>query len=411
MLLRWNVAALPTHSGQTMPDPTPLQFLFAVCQHGAEQALKQEITAGPIDARFAYSRPGFVTFKLAEPCAEPEQFQLPSTFARSFGFSLGKVIGDSAQELAAQLWQLPNVEAVMAEQPVADLHVWQRDSAMPGVRGFEPGPSPLALAVEAEIRKQAPFESLREMPASPRPPSRRNCWILDVVIVEPGEWWIGCHRTARRLDCWPGGVIPQILPAHAVSRAYLKMQEALQWSALPVKRGDLCVELGCAPGGTSQALLERGLRVLGVDPAEVAPEVLGDTNFTHIRRRTTEIARKQLSGVQWLTADLNATPTYTLDAAEQVVKNEKANLRGMILTLKFTDMKLAAELPNFIDRVRTWGYRDVRTRQLSFNRQEICLVALRSRGQRRMKRASQRRFRRDKAHASKPAGPHVQADM
>jgi len=389
-----------------MPDTWPPQFLYAVCQNGTELSLKREIAAGPIDARPAFSRPGFVTFKLDTPCADPEQFQLPSTFARSVGFSLGKVRGELTSELVRQTWNLPSVQEMLATQEIADLHVWQRDSAKPGVRGFEPGPTELASAVEEILREQSPIEPLRAMPNAPRPPSRRNRWVIDVVLVEPGEWWIGCHRTTRRMDCWPGGVLPIQLPDHAVSRAYLKMQESLHWSALPTSRGDRCVEIGCAPGGTSQALLEYGLEVLGVDPAEVAPEVLGNPHFTHVRRRSLDVPHKQLRGVKWLAADINATPSYTLDAAEQVVNNDQANVRGMILTLKLTDMKLAGELPQFIARVRSWGFHDVRTRQLAFNRQEICLVALRSRGQRRVQRGARRRLRPDAAHASRTGGPH-----
>ncbi|MEM8946982.1 MAG: SAM-dependent methyltransferase [Planctomycetota bacterium] len=387
-----------------MPETWPPRFLFAVCQCGAEQALKHEVAAGPIAARPAFSRPGFVTFKLDDEVAEPEQFQLPSTFARTIGFSLEKLSGDSTQELAAQLWRQPGVEALLAEKQLADLHVWQRDTAVPGVKGFEPGPTELALAVEASIRAAAPTEQLRAVPATPRQPSRRNRWVLDVVLVEPGEWWVGCHFTSRRLDSYAGGVMPIELPDDAVSRAYLKMEEALQWSALPIARGDLCVELGCAPGGASQALMEHGLRVLGVDPAEVDPQVIDSPQFTHIRRRSSEVAHKQLRGVQWVAADMNVAPTYTLDAVEQVVANDQAAVRGMILTLKLADWKLAAKLPELIARVRSWGYRDVRTRQLAFNRQEVCLVALRSRAQRRVKRA-RRRARHDAPHAGK-AGPH-----
>lgn len=387
----------------------PPKFLFVVCQCGAEQALKDEIAAGPTNATLAFSRPGFVTFKLGDEVAEPEQFQLPATFARTYGFSLGKVLGESTSELAQQTWALPAVEAFLAERQIVDVHVWQRDTAVPGVRGFEPGPTELALAVEQTIREQSPLEPLRAMPPVPRQPSRRNRWVLDVVLVEPGEWWVGCHHTSRRLDCYPGGVLPLELPEHAVSRAYLKMQEALQWSALPIARGDLCVELGCAPGGASQALMEQGLQVLGVDPAEVDPAVLEAEQFTHIRRRSTEVRQKQLRGVQWLAADMNVAPTYTLDAVEEVVRNELTNVRGMILTLKLADWKLAAEIPKLIERVRSWGYRDVRTRQLAFNRQEICLVALRSRAQRRVKRSTRRRVRPEARHASKTQGPHFLA--
>jgi len=394
-----------------MSTDWPPQFLYTVCQCGVEQALKQEIAVGPVDARPAYSRPGFVTFKLGKPCDSPEQFQLPSTFARTYGFCLGKVVGDHLGELARQVWQWPAVEQMMAVQPISDLHVWQRDRKPPGFRGFEPGPTILAGEVEAGLRECSQIDGLKKLSGDPRLPSRRNRWVLDIVLVEPGEWWIGCHYSSRRLDCWPGGVIPFELPEHAASRAYLKMTEAIAWSALPAQRDDLCIELGCAPGGAAQALLEHGLRVIGVDPAEIDPEVLAHPNFQHLRRRSMEVPQKALRGVRWLAIDMNAAPAYTLDAAEAVVTSKTARIRGMILTLKLADWKLAAELPNFIKRVASWGYRDVRVRQLATSRQEVCLVALRSRGQRRVQRGSRQRRRTDAAHASGSNGPHLSVDM
>jgi 23S rRNA (cytidine2498-2'-O)-methyltransferase len=48
----------------------------------------------------------------------------------------------------------------------------------------------------------------------------------------------------------------------------------------------------------------------------------------------------------------------------------------MLLTLKLTDWSLAAQLPEWINRVRGWGYNVVRARQLVHNRQEICVAAL-----------------------------------
>lgn len=389
----------------------PPQFLYTVCQCGAELALKQEIAAGPAKARPAYSRPGFVTFKLDEPCQNPDQFIFPSTFARAHGFCLGKAIGQSTNELAQQVWDLPAVTQMLASQPICDLHVWQRDARPPGVKGFEPGPTLLAKEVEAVIRQHSPIEELQSMPDEPRPPSRRNRWVLDVVMVEPNEWWVGCHRATRRLDCYPGGVMPLTLPDHAVSRAYLKMTEAIAWSALPALPDDLCLELGCAPGGASQALLEHGLRVIGVDPAEVDSDVADHPNFQHLRRRSAEIPQKALRGVRWLAADINAAPAYTLDAAEEIVTSKAASIRGMILTIKLTDWKLAEGMADYVKRVASWGFGDIRTRQMASNRKEFCLVALRSRGQRRVQRHSRRHTRTDAAHASKPQGPHVSKNM
>jgi 23S rRNA (cytidine2498-2'-O)-methyltransferase len=387
-----------------MAELWPPSFVFVACQHGAEGALKRELAVRAPELHPAFSRPGFVTFKPGKPCENPAKFVLPSVFARTWGFSLGAVQGDRLHDLATRAWQIPGIAELLVELKVAGIHVWERDPRMPGDDGFEPGETPLTLEVEQALAETIPMESLRQTMAE-RSPVPRNRWVLDVALIEPGHWFVGVHRTASRVACWAGGVPRVDWPPYAVSRAYLKMAEAVAWSALPMSRGERIAELGCAPGGASQALLDSGLVVLGLDPANVEEEVTSHPRFTHVRARAAEAPRKLFRGVPWLAADMNVAPTYTLDAVEAIVKHPATSVRGMLLTLKLANWDMAADLPAYIDRVRSWGYQDVRMRQLAFNRQEVCLAALRSRSQRRMLRTSAPQFRRDRRHASVPA-PH-----
>ena len=384
----------------------PPSFVFVACQHGAETALKRELAVRAPELRSAFSRPGFVTFKLLAPCERPEKYSLSSVFARTWGFSLGSVAGDRLHDLAKRVWELPELAELAADLNCAGWHVWERDARMPGDDGFEPGETPLAREVELALGEASPLEALREA-AIKQPTVPRNRWVLDVAIVEPGQWFVGVHRTTSRTAVWPGGVPRVELPPHAVSRAYLKMAEALAWSALPMSKGERVAELGCAPGGASQALLDAGLDVLGLDPANVDEEVLAHPRFTHVRARAAKAPRKLFRNVPWLAADMNVAPQYTLDAVEAVVKHSATSIRGLLLTLKLADWDLVEQLPEYMDRVRSWGYQDVRVRQLAFNRQEICLAALRSRSQRRVLRHVTPQFRRDRRHASIPA-PHTE---
>jgi 23S rRNA (cytidine2498-2'-O)-methyltransferase len=200
-------------------------------------------------------------------------------------------------------------------------------------------------------------------------------------------------------------------PSHAVSRAYAKLDEAIQWSGLPINEGDECVEIGCAPGGASQALLDRGLFVTGIDPADVDPAVLEHPRFRHLKKRGKDVRRQEFEGVRWLVADMNVAPDATLDEVEPIVTHPGVSMRGLVLTLKLSDWSLAAKLPEYIERVRGWGYRDVRVRQLTTGGQEICLVALRRKALRRLGRKKSGRTkkwgvkRRDAPHSG-PIGPH-----
>ena len=86
--------------------------------------------------------------------------------------------------------------------------------------------------------------------------------------------------------------------------------------------------------------------------------------------------------VQWLVLDINAKPRVTLQLIEELLSHAPgsfAPLKGMVLTLKINDWKLARFIPEWLEQVAKlaapFGLTQVRARQLPANRQEICVVA------------------------------------
>jgi 23S rRNA (cytidine2498-2'-O)-methyltransferase len=389
------------------------QFVFMTCRAGAEAALKQEVTRIEPNWRPSFSRPGFLTFKNGgeQPIDERRLAERSWTFAYTAGASLGRLAGELLADLVRQFWEHPEVSKLAHSDETLDLHVWQREPESADDDGLETYVTPLCTEIESALRAAAPESAkIARTVAEHRKTSPRNCRVLDVVLVEPGEWWIGYHTAVKTTERWPGGAIPVRLPAHAVSRAYAKLEEAIQWSGLPLATEEECVEVGCAPGGASQALLDRGLFVTGIDPADVDPVVLEHARFRHLKKRGSDVRRKEFTGVRWLVADMNIAPQDTLDEVEAIVRHPNVSIRGMVLTLKFSDWDVARELPKFIARVRGWGYRDVRSRQLVTGGQEICLVALRRKALRRLGKSrrqtqtvSQKRL--DEGHRALE-GPH-----
>jgi 23S rRNA (cytidine2498-2'-O)-methyltransferase len=390
------------------------QFVFMTCCPGAEGALKQELARGEPAWRLAFSRPGFVTFKLpADHTIDERQLaERHWTFAHSHGTSLGQLTGSQLIALADQVWKHDGIGLLAASNQIADLHVWEPAALTGADSDDETEESPLCGEIESAVRAAAPeiAAKLRRVPAGRPQPSPRNALVLDIAVMEPGRWWLGQHHAVSWPARWPGGAIPAQLPPHAVSRAYAKMDEAIQWSALPLTAGDECVEIGCAPGGASQALLDRGLFVTGIDPADVDPAVLEHPRFRHLKKRGKEVRRQEFLGVRWLAADMNIAPEATLDDIEPIVTHPGVTIRGMIITLKLSDWSAADQLPQLTERVRAWGFRDVRLRQLVTGGQEVCLVALRRKALRRMGKNRNRKrnravLRRDEPQ-TKPSGPH-----
>ncbi len=399
-------------------------FVFATCQVGAEQALKHEVAREWPTLRFAFSRPGFLTFKIAPGKKLPDNFDSKLAFARAAGFCLGKASGETRAERATSVWEL------IDGRPVSAVHVWPRDRSSPGFREYEPGLTAESIEIGEIIREHAsgsneiltrasnfqfvtapggtsgysqgsdpkgpPLPPLTEGGKRGRPPQgvplRRGgkaedrlnsplrtgglrAMVADVVVVDDGEWWVGYHHVHSVTSSWPGGFCETQLPANAVSRAWLKMHEAVLWSEFVIKAGERCVEVGSAPGGASQFLLSRGLEVIGIDPAAMDPAVVADPHFRHIRKRAKEVPRKEFAGIDWLTSDVNLPPNYTLDAVGAIIKHPGVRPKGMLLTLKLIDWSLAEDIPKCLERIRSWGFRNVRARQLHHNRQEICVAA------------------------------------
>jgi 23S rRNA (cytidine2498-2'-O)-methyltransferase len=345
------------------------RFLFVTVQSGSERALKNEIAREHPELRFAFSRPGFVTFRLPDE-RNADEFVLRAVFARTWGHSLGKVGGADDVALARDAWRL--VAERLPDQSVRHVHVWQRDPPLPGDEGFDAAAGALANAIGKLLVGQA---TEKTAPAAVNAVAATGELVVDCVLVARDEWWLGSHLAASPETRWPGGVPPIAPPPRMISRAYLKIVEALEWSELPIEAGDRCVEIGSSPGGSCLALLERGLLVTGIDPAEMDAQVLAHRNFTHVRARAKDVKRSALRDCRWLVMDANVAPSYTFDTLDGVLTQGGARPEGLVLTLKLTDPALAEKLPALADRLRGYGYGRVRMRQLAFNRQEVCAVA------------------------------------
>ncbi len=370
-----------------MPNP---EFIYVVCQQGAEAALKAEVATQWPNFRFAFSRPGFVTFKLPADHRVAGDFELRSTFARAFGLSLGRLQADQCPAMAASVWDL--AEKIPPATPaLQNLHVWQRDATAATKRGFEPTLTALAQETGQRIGEAEPAAATRQVPLRINRRARAGQTVLDCVLVEPDQWWVGYHVASSMPSQWPGGV-PAIEPCeNMISRAYLKMREALLWSQLPAEPGDRCVEMGCAPGGSAQALLEAGIEVIGIDPADVDPLLRVHPNFQHVKKRAGDLKRREYRGIKWLVSDSNAPPETTLDTVESIVTYDDVHIRGLLLTIKLSNWDQAPQIPDMVERIRTWGYAHVRARQLAYNRQEVCIAALRTSSMRRLARRRPRR--------------------
>ena len=351
-------------------------FLFVCCQPGAESLLKDELAREHPALRFAFSRPGFVTFKNADQKDFSPNFDLTSVFARAYGVSFGPCQSANALE-EVSLFAKQVFEHV--KKPLR-LHVWERDLYVPGEEpeGYSGG--------EAARQFESALRPLNAGIFHDNSEASSGDIVINVILLEGSTKsgspvYLGIHEHSSFHHRYPGGQIQVNMPSDSPSRAYLKMEQAIQWGRVPLKPGDHAIELGSAPGGASYALIRRGLKVCGIDPASMDPLFTQDlqvkAQFRHLRYAFSEIQQSDfLEPAQWLVLDINAPARVSLPYVETLARWNASSLLGVILTLKLNDPKHARHIPEWIQRVEEMGLSRVRATQLPANKREICVVGL-----------------------------------
>lgn len=325
-----------------------LPFVFVITNVSTAPLAKREALAAHPSLRFAFSRPGLLTFKHAE--ASPS-FGEGLVFARVAGQSLGNAA--SVDELLALV---PDA----AERVV---HVFARDP--------EDAPSvSRAIAVR---------EALATRGVSARAPSVRER-VIDVVVAHDELLFVGQHLHGPGRWSVAGGLPSVVVPELSPSRAFAKLEEALAWSGLAPKRGSVVVELGASPGGATLAMLMRGLSVVAFDPGELDARVRdfvgpGGARVSFHERPAGSVSKGELpEGARLLVSDMNLAPPVALRYVARV-RAMLPKLEAAILTIKLNDDKMIEQTPRWVEVVRGMRFSDVRATQLPSHRQEMVIVA------------------------------------
>jgi 23S rRNA (cytidine2498-2'-O)-methyltransferase len=158
--------------------------------------------------------------------------------------------------------------------------------------------------------------------------------------------------------------------ADTLSRAALKLDEALEWVGDAPGAKETCVDLGAAPGGWTQRLLARGARVIAVDPAKLKVQ---HKKLTHVQ--DSAFRYEPAEPADWLFCDMAWRP---LEVAQLLAKwGRKQWAIRLVANIK---LPMKDKWPA-LDRVRATleqgGWRNVKMRQLYHDRDEVTVSASR----------------------------------
>lgn len=97
--------------------------------------------------------------------------------------------------------------------------------------------------------------------------------VIIAIYAAVNQLYVGFGNPSDMLSDWPGGAVRFQREEGQVSRAKFKLLEAEREFGLNYAQYQNALDVGAAPGGWTSLLLERGLRVTAIDPAELHPRL------------------------------------------------------------------------------------------------------------------------------------------
>ena len=230
--------------------------------------------------------------------------------------------------------------------------------------------NPLSARAERLVPPLRPDLELRRLPRADDA-VRYGGFIAQACMFAPDRVLVGVIPAGDCPTLAPGGRARAGKPKDAPSRAARKLEEAFEWIGRTPEPGELCVDLGAAPGGWTAVLLHRRARVVAVDPAKLAPDLA--RRVTHVQKSAFDFVPDQ--PVDWLLCDMAWRP---LEVAQLLAKWGRRRLASTLIANIKLPMKSRVELVGrVLAIVAQGGWQNLRARQLYHDREEITLSAWR----------------------------------
>lgn len=198
-------------------------------------------------------------------------------------------------------------------------------------------------------------------------------WIISVFAGEE-QWYAGVSRPEANLSDWNGGAIRFQREEGQISRAKFKLLESEQHFDIPFSSFTKALDIGAAPGGWTSFLLERGLHVTAVDPAQMHDSLKGHPKLRVLSKNASDVKFKA-NEFDLIVCDMSWSP-----------KQMARLVTGLLYSLKpggtaVVTVKLLTKKPMALIKEITAIFEESRmqiqgAKQLVHNRDEITLYMI-----------------------------------
>ena len=296
-----------------------------------------------------------VAIAYARQCLpQPEALSAPSVNA--WAETLGELLVARAQDFAGP-WRL---------------HVFAHDD-----RGTS-RPRRGTLIDEALLRwlRKKQRRLVREQNRATEAPWRDGEALAQLLLTSPAEGFFSwsdpaARAVVRRVQSrFVGGMVHIADDLGPPSRAHRKLREAEAHFGRRAEAGEVCVDLGAAPGGWTYVAVQRGATVIAVDRTELDPKLMRHPGVRFVRGDVFKYTPD--TQVDWLLCDVIAFPEKTIALVERWLSERLC--RFAIVTVKFRGAPEAGLLQHLKRRLDELC-RDYVLRHLDANRNELTILA------------------------------------
>ena len=356
-----------------MPDGDPARRLL-LATPGFELALVQELPAS-WRPHVVSETPGLVIADEPQPVSPA----CDPVFARQQLPDAREVRATSVSGLAERCYAL--VEATIDDRArrhgAFTWHAFAPTGADPGLAGRATLVAEQTLSLLRQRRKRA-ARAYRLAPQA-APSFGELAVVVQFLLVERERGYLSITAPEPLphggwlVAPWPGGIAPVTDDRRPPSRAYRKLEEAFQWMGEAPAPGELCVDLGGAPGGWSYTALRRGARVIAVDRAPLAASLLANPRLTMIVGNA--FTYQPAAEVDWLLSDVVCEPARALALIRGWVGATLA--RKAVVTVKFKGRDGYGVLASVREALIEAGVPRFRIKHLTHNKNEVTVMAAR----------------------------------
>ncbi|SDX77647.1 SAM-dependent methyltransferase [Paenibacillus sp. CF384] len=308
------------------------------------------------------------------------------------GIKFTQLIAGEVFKMEVPLSKEEMLDLIQTNEPIFLRHIQPIDRALP-IHGNADDLQALSeLMRSARIRCEEGTTAihLRRMDGTPFIYSAADTKaVLDAVIMELGgettmqspdqifsifaaseELYVGWGTPAEQLSDWPGGAVRFQREEGQISRAKFKLLEAERAFKVYFETFREALDIGAAPGGWTHLLLERGLRVTAIDPAELHPTLSAYPRLTKMKKNASDVNFPP-NTFDLLVCDMSWSP---MQMAKLVLEKTDALTDGAtaIITIKLMHKKPLQTIRDVIAKLET-AFELKKAKQLFHNRDEITL--------------------------------------